>query len=57
MKEAKIVLADMQRTYGQIIERLHRDDTLTPQDLLTQHRNLQESVIHIPEKTIQKGEK
>ena len=56
MKESKMVSNDLERTYSQIIERLRNDDSITPQELLHQHRYLQESVIHVPEKTIQKGQ-
>lgn len=57
MKEAKTVATELDRTYLQITERLSRDDKITPQELLRQHRSLQESVIYIPERTIHHGGK
>ncbi len=54
-KEARLVAADLEQTYAQIMEHLQQDDKITPQDLLRQHRNMQESVIHVPERTIMQG--
>jgi hypothetical protein len=54
VKEAKTVAAELDRTFIQITDRLVQDDKITPQALLSQ-RSLQESVIFIPERTIQHG--
>ncbi|ELT90999.1 hypothetical protein CAPTEDRAFT_196990 [Capitella teleta] len=55
VKEAKNVAMELERTFIQITDRLSRDEKITPQELLRQHQSLQESVIYIPERTIQHG--
>ena len=47
---------DLDRTYEQIVERLRVDDKVTPQELLRRHRELQETVIHVPERVVSQGQ-
>ena len=57
LRECKAVTKHLDTTISQIDDRLRRDEKMTPEELLRQHRHLQESVYDTPVAIIRKGMK
>ena len=55
LREARAVSLTLDTAYSQMVEKMHQNDNVSPQDLLRQHRHLQDSVVQTPEQVIREG--